>query len=169
MPVAMAQAPPPEKKPEEVKQEKKEEKVKVYEPKVYDPHAMAGAPNQEDMTVFGACCCNILSIYATWPACLGTYAKGVVVCCKVEMMMCKAGFDEGSLCQCMKSDIEIIKPTICCKLDWQLCCLDARTAVPCDDEVPCMVAFAGVSCVKDYKCHCAMGEEISDAKESEKV
>ena len=155
MPIAMAQA-PPEKKEDEPKED-----VKVYEPKVYDPLAMKGAPNPEDMKVFGACCCTILSCYAAWPACLGTYAKGVVACCKLELMMCKAATEEESLCQCMKSDIEIIKPKVCCKLQWQLCCLDDRWAMPCDEEVPCIMALCGITCAKDYKPYCAFGEEIS--------
>jgi hypothetical protein len=46
----------------------------------------------------------------------------------------------------MEGNLECIKPTTCLKLNTQQCCLDARCALPCDAEVPCLISALGLTC-----------------------
>lgn len=116
---------------------------------------MEGAPKQEDLCAFAACCCSILTCYTKVPDCLGCYNQGVFMCFELETMWCKTGANEasadGSLCLCLRGECEVIAPTTCCKLQEQLCCLNASIAFPCDQDVPCMIACLGLTCVKEYK------------------
>jgi len=53
-----------------------------------------------------------------------------------------------------------IKPTTCCKVVDRNFCLYTKYSFPCDDEVPCALAFCGLVCIKpnrqDYQpIHCA--------------
>lgn len=117
---------------------------------------LAGAPKQEDFMPCAACCCSILSCYTKFPDCIGCYDKGTFVCCEMETLWCKTGNREessdGSLCLCLSGEIEMIQPTTCCKLQIQYCCCNANMAMPCDEEVPCMITFLGITCVENYKC-----------------
>jgi hypothetical protein len=53
-------------------------------------------------------------------------------------------------CAACAGEIEGIKPEVCCKMQQQTCCINNACAMPCDDEVPCMIACLGVQCVKNY-------------------
>ena len=57
---------------------------------------------------------------------------------------------EGSLCMCVKSELECIKPTTCIKMTEQCFCLDCRCAFPCDDEVPCALTVLGLTCCLNW-------------------
>ena len=118
--------------------------------------SLPGAPKAEHLVPFAACCCSILTCYKKFPDCLGCYNKGTLTCLECEMLCCKTGMNEeasdGSLCQALAGELECIKPSTCGKLQWQLCCLNCAIAMPCDEEVPCMIAFLGITCVSDYKC-----------------
>ena len=46
----------------------------------------------------------------------------------------------------------MIKPGTCCKMQEQICCCNAAIAMPCDEEVPCMISVLGITCVNNYKC-----------------
>jgi len=126
---------------------------------------MVEGVNTDDLCSVCALCCVILSCYPKFPECLGCHAKGVMTCIELETIMCKTGVADGSICMCCKAELEIIKPTVCIKMTEQLFCLDLRCAVPCDDEVPCMIGLLGLTCVKDYKCLCKCGEKLTSSEE----
>jgi len=115
----------------------------------------------KDLCACMACFCVICSIYPKFPQCLGCHSKGNVLCCEVEGVACKTGRTDGSICMCIKSELEIIKPTVCVKMTEQCFCLDARCAVPCDEDVPCMLSFAGCTLVKNYECACKAGASLN--------
>ena len=109
--------------------------------------------------------CIVLSCYPKWPDCLGCAAKGVFLCCEIEQVLCKTGRTEGSICMCLKSEVEVIKPTVCVKCTEQLCCLDLRCSLPFDDDVPCICAVLGLTMMKDFKCLCKCGDKMGDKGE----
>ena len=137
------------------------------------------------------CCglfCAIFSAYPKFPACIGAHSKMALVCVEAEVLCCKTGsktstplprriqpnslprtVNDGSICMCLKQELEIIKPTTCVKGFVQLCCMDLRCALPCDDEVPCILAVAYITCVKNYKPVCQFGENLTsdDAKKGQ--
>ena len=119
---------------------------------------LEGAPKQEDLTPFAACCCSIVSCYLKFPDCIGCYNKGAFVCFEMETLWCQTGMNEGSsgdsLCLCLRGECEVIKPGTCCKLQEQCMCCNAAIAMPCDEEVPCMIGILGITCVKNYACVC---------------
>jgi hypothetical protein len=127
------------------------------------PHgtAMNEAVNSDDLCLFCGLCCVIGSCYTKWPECLGCANKGVLMCLEIEGAACKTGRTEGSLCVCLKGESEVIKPVTCIKCTQQLCCVDLRCALPFDAEVPCVVGFAGVQCVKEYKCACVCAPKLT--------
>ena len=99
--------------------------------------------------------------YFKSPDCIGWYSKGACVCAEIEWACCKPGKEEGSMCICAKGELEFVQPTTCVKLTCQECCLDSRCAVPCDDEVPCIIACLSLQCVRDYKCDCKFGQSLA--------
>ena len=130
---------------------------------------MAGTPQQEDMIPFGACCCSILHCYCKAPQCIGCYTQGVFTCCELETLCCKTGWgdENAAICLLGRGEAEIIAPTTCCKIQEQMCCLNAVVAMPCDEEVPCMIGLLGIVCVKDYKLVCEACKPMEE-KEVEK-
>jgi len=118
--------------------------------------SLEGAPLQEDLMPCGACCCSVLSCYLKFPDCIGCYNKGTFTCIELETLWCKTGMNENSsgdsLCLCLSGECEVIKPGTCCKLQETVCCCNAAIAMPCDEEVPCMIGLFGITCVKNYAC-----------------
>ena len=66
----------------------------------------------------------------------------------------------------MEGNLECTKPATCLKLNTQQCCLDARCALPCDAEVPCLISALGLTCIKNYECVCKCGEKLGDTAEA---
>jgi len=155
IPMVMAQVPPDNQAPDVP------EGTAVIESAIYDPTGFAEKPSPEDLYPCAACCCTLISCYCNWPKCLGCYEKGTVVCLEIEGLCCKTAVQEGALCLCTKGEVQCVKPRTCCKLESQYCCYDCRCALPCDQEVPCMVTILGLTLIKDYACKCKCGEEIA--------
>ena len=126
--------------------------------------AAEGVDPKDLCSVCGAVCI-MLSCYPKFPDCLGCASKGVFLCCEIEAVLCKTGRQDGSICMCMKSEVEVIKPTVCIKCTEQLFCLDLRCALPFDDEVPCLCAALGLTMMKDFKCLCSCGDKLGDKGE----
>jgi len=126
---------------------------------------MAEGVRKEDLKPCFAAICCICSLYPKFPDCLGAHVKGVLVCVEIESLCCKVGKADGSICMCMKNEIELIKPTTCVKMFQQFFCMDVRCAIPCDEDVPCIIAALGLTCVKNYKCICACGEALTGPAE----
>ena len=117
------------------------------------------APKQEDLCPCLSTCCVAFSLYPVYPDCLGIYCKGVACAClELEILGCKVSKSEGVLCKVCAGEINLLNPIGCCKLASQCCCIDARFAVPTDEEVPCQLACAGLVCVKSFKCICKFYE-----------
>ena len=70
-----------------------------------------------------------------------------------------------------QGEIECVKPTSCCKMETQECCLDCRIACPCDDEVPCMLNLFGWTCCRDWKvvCECCTKVQPGDEEARQHV
>lgn len=126
---------------------------------------MVEGVNTDDLVMVCAALCIICSCYPKFPDCLGAHAKAVITCMEVESLCCKVGKADGSICMCMKNEIEIVKPTTCVKQTSQFFCIDLRCAIPCDEEVPCTIGALGLICVKEYKCICKCGEKMSEKEE----
>merc|ERR1719261_1495206 len=137
-------------------------------PRIHDHRPDGRAPRHDahgDGPARGRAVCIILSCYPKVPECLGCASKGVFLCCEIEAVLCKTGRQEGSICMCMKTEVEVIKPTVCIKCTEQLLCLDLRCALPFDDEVPCVCAALGLTMMKDFKCLCSCGDKLGDKGE----
>jgi len=116
----------------------------------------------KDLITCCAMCCISMNLYCKWPDCCGCYSKGQMVCLELESLACKVGVNKGSLCMCCKQEFECIVPTTCIKMTSQFFCLDQRCAFPCDDEVPCAVAFCGLTICRNWTCHCKCLEHAAD-------
>lgn len=122
-----------------------------------------GGVNPADLTSCCALCCCICSLYCKCPDAIGCHEKGQLMCCECEQVLCKTSSQEGVLCTLMRGEVELIKPTVCCKLSQQICCNDVRCSFPCDEEVPPMLACAGLTCCKNYEMVCKCGEGVGEA------
>ena len=153
-PQNMQQAAPPPVNPNavQVKEADESDKDAPVAEAAFERTTMEGAPDPKDLYVFAACCCTVTSCYCNFPKCVSGYQKGVVMCCEAEALCCQPGQVKGSLCKIYQGECECIRPYTCCKEGCQLCCLDTKCAFPCDEEVPCMIAYMGILCVKDYEC-----------------
>merc|ERR1712110_1125319 len=80
------------------------------------------------ITIVDACCCSYDGCLFT-DGCLGCMGSSTCCCCESEF--------------CLKSGA----PTLCC-----ICC-----ALPCDDEVPCMVGTLGLICYPSFGCCRTLG------------
>lgn len=151
VPMVMVQMPP-----QSAPQPEPDPDVQIHEaePEWNTAHTMKEAPDPRELIPCCGCCCTIISCYCKWPECCGYYAKGNFVCIETEAICCKTGKREGSLCVCIRNELEIIQPTTCCKMECQPCCIDERCAIPCDKEVPCIVSVCGLTIVQDYKFVC---------------
>lgn len=91
-----------------------------------------------------AVCCEVSSLYLSFPGCLSAYSKGTCCCLETQLLCCKpmcCGSNKRKkslLCLWQRSNIMCITPTTCCKSITQCFCIDNRCAIPCDDEVPCL-------------------------------
>merc|ERR1712232_1240491 len=79
-------------------------------------------------------------------------------CCLEGEFCCKPGADMLCLgcCAC-----RCIAPSTCMKAENQCCCEVVGIAIPCDDEVPCMLACCFLDCYPKCGCCQAMGELMS--------
>lgn len=110
-----------------------------------------------------SCCCE---------SCGFTDWKGAVCAAEDENFLCqrnmaceclnlsgiKEMYDENGLCSCTEVGGGILlccgrsssaceccsMPTTCVKAKGQTCCINQKIAIPCDDEVPCMIACCNV-------------------------
>uniref|UniRef100_A0A7S3AWX0 Uncharacterized protein n=1 Tax=Haptolina ericina TaxID=156174 RepID=A0A7S3AWX0_9EUKA len=154
-------------KPKVAAQEVKEDEIPadaVVTP-AFMKTSMPEATQEEHLCPCLSCICISCNIYATFPDCVGAYVKGVCCCCECEELCCKLSRTDGSLCKCMHGEVEIIVPVTCIKSVQTCCCIDARIAIPFDEEVPCELGLMGFICVKNFECVCQVYE--THAKQSE--
>ncbi|CAK0803699.1 unnamed protein product [Prorocentrum cordatum] len=96
--------------------------------------------NDSIMVCDGCCCCYDGLLFGD--GCLGCMASETMCCLEVEYC-CKSG--APTLC-CVCCAIRCVSPTVCIKSQGQMCCLAGAAAIPCDDEVPCLVGSCGIVC-----------------------
>tara|TARA_B110001452_G_scaffold244401_1_gene228406 strand:- start:588 stop:1046 length:459 start_codon:yes stop_codon:yes gene_type:complete len=114
------------------------------------PYVAQDAVDENDLTIINSCCCITQALYTSCPDCIGCSGKGSLCCFEVDTC-CKVG--APCLC-CGCCGCKCIEPTTCLKLQKQCCCLVNNVAIPCDDEMPCMLALC---CCSMYpKCGCCM-------------
>lgn len=88
--------------------------------------------------------CCLTSCGCSWKdrvACVGLDCKGLYSpCVQVECMACKPAFDKAhpEVCcvLCQGYTYGVVPELKCCKGSEQVCCLQNRCSLPCDDEVP---------------------------------
>jgi hypothetical protein len=94
-----------------------------------------------------ALCCISTSFYVDFPEFCGASCKGDVLCCNMDMLVCKPAKAEGDICTFITGDISCICPTTCTRAQVQLCCLMSMCALPCDTELmPCQLTILGITC-----------------------
>merc|ERR1711879_222686 len=68
-------------------------------------------------------------------------------CTSEKSIFCYEGCDGICFCCCVgKQFQEIGFPKTCVKENVQCACVHFRTAIPCDEEVPCALACCGIYC-----------------------
>ncbi|CAD7940463.1 unnamed protein product [Amoebophrya sp. A25] len=125
----------------------------------------ATAVKTEDLIPIGACCCVIDSLYCTFPACLGCTCDGTLLFLQGRAAFCKPldCKDEDKRC-CAIAELQeyCVIPTRFGEGKCQICCLDRRYAIPCTDNVPCLVNSCGLNCMADFGCKIACCKTIGD-------
>merc|ERR1712146_721569 len=76
-------------------------------------------------------------------------ASSETCCCIEGEFCCKPGVEMLCLGCCA---LRLISPTTCMKVESQMCCSVAGVAIPCDDEVPCMVSLCFLHCYPQVGC-----------------
>eukprot|EP00931_Biecheleriopsis_adriatica_P027319 TRINITY_DN16454_c0_g1_i2.p1 TRINITY_DN16454_c0_g1~~TRINITY_DN16454_c0_g1_i2.p1 ORF type:complete len:153 (+),score=26.48 TRINITY_DN16454_c0_g1_i2:99-557(+) len=124
-----------------------------------------------DLVPITAYCCCIGSCYCTWPECIGCVSEGTFLCCVESMTACKP-VKQGEnnpnkvCCLCARSDIYLKPPDTCVACKGHTCCIDERCAMPCNEDVPCLCTFLGLTCCYKWKCHVACCHKISQMEEA---
>jgi len=104
-----------------------------------------------------AFCCCIRSLYCNFPECLGCQGEHECLCVECSYKRCTAGGHESALvaadttdddliCTCCASGCYLVRITTCCKCVNQYFCIEDRCSFPCDDDVPCMLAYFCIVC-----------------------
>ena len=130
----------------------------------------AEAPNEADLCPFMALGCMSVSLYPTFPDCIGSYQKGT--CCfiyQIEQICCKVSKTDGVYCKLCNGEFEIVQPSSCCKFTETVCCVDARIAIPTDEETPSQLACCGFICCKAMNCACAFYDSRAAATKTASV
>lgn len=113
-----------------------------------------GVTDVDDLCPFLAGCCFITSFYMLWPECFGVYGNMTFVCCECEVKALKISARKGDLCILLDLGCLLVEPQTCLKSVSQCCCVDFRCAIPCHEEMPCMLNICGVNCAYDGGCAC---------------
>ena len=85
---------------------------------------------------------------------IGCAAQKTVLCLECDLC-CKMG--SPCLC-CGCCAFRCVELTTCCKAQSQFCCCVAGSALPPDDEVPCMVNMCFLNCFPRIGCCMRLGD-----------
>jgi hypothetical protein len=125
--------------------------------------------------LYRACCCTIDSLYTKCPECIGCYSKRVLCCIESEFiaykpMCCNKELEKKNLCCILLSgQCSMVHLKTCCKGESQMCCIDSRFAMPCDEEVPCMFTMLPF-CLVYPGCYCCKSlNSVQSASSAGKV
>lgn len=118
-----------------------------------------GTENIYDAIPCNGFCCSMSALYCSMPACFGCSSKEECLCMKNSAVACKPMCGEAnrqnqrSCCLVSKRSVvcyDSIKTCVKC-MD-QVCCIDNRCALPCDNEVPCLyTCFPCCTCCVDWQ------------------
>mmetsp|Transcript_11780 Transcript_11780/g.35089 ORF Transcript_11780/g.35089 Transcript_11780/m.35089 type:complete len:176 (-) Transcript_11780:65-592(-) len=100
------------------------------------------AVNANELLIFSALCCVNSACYREADCC-GCSGKVSVCCLSLEHCLKPGAPCLFPLC-CL--GIKCVSPTTLLKAQSQCCCLVHSAALPCDDEVPCMLSCCFASC-----------------------
>ena len=92
-----------------------------------------------ELLPFASCCCAIYSCYNKFPDCCGIYSNTTCCCLQQELTCCKCDkelMDEDECCTMYQGKMACLEKPGCCKGVSQVCCIDGRGALPCDDVRP---------------------------------
>ena len=124
-----------------------------------------GQSDINDLIICNACACFIMSLYCKIPDCLcGSYMNSTCLCCVTDASCCKVSKADGECCLCCSQTQKCITPTTCAKCINQVFCLDIRGALPCDKDVPCIIASGGIVCCYNYACKLAFCTTLKGLK-----
>mmetsp|Transcript_31836 Transcript_31836/g.58298 ORF Transcript_31836/g.58298 Transcript_31836/m.58298 type:complete len:152 (-) Transcript_31836:158-613(-) len=129
-----------------------------------------------DLMVCAGNGCSFTSLFTKMPDCIGCKGEAIFLCLQSE----GAGFkfldkNENADQKCLllfEGSTSCIQPSTCCLIQSQMCCLDTRGALPCNDKVPCIctccpfcVLFADWKMVSsDLMCCKTVGQLTSKEK-----
>jgi len=132
---------------------------------VKDPYDKFGSrvnlEKLDDIYPFFACFCAVTSCYWIFPKCVGCSSDSVFICLEHDCNCCKVNYSKETLCKCCGCDHDIVVPYVCCKSQGQCCCLDQRIAIPCDQDVPCLLTMFGLTFVENFQFKPACCQPIS--------
>lgn len=130
-----------------------------------------GMPKLEDLYVLSACCCTINSIYWEFPQIFGAFTEQQICCVHATSAFNKPAVLKGEIYQgdntiCMSGRVALMEFShfVCCQAVSQMCCLDTRAALPCTDDVPCMLNYCCINCCYNWSpnCACTYFSQIKD-------
>ena len=101
--------------------------------------------NMDALIPYYSCCCFISSLYTDTVNCWGCTTGGQFLCFDCDVVGLKRSKEQGKICNLCSGHLDCIVPKSCCQFTSQVLCLDARAALPCTDEVPCMVNCLGLN------------------------
>ncbi len=116
--------------------------------------------NYDELLVFQGCCCNYGLCYFDFPSCVGctqvseclcighecclSSTHPPLTCDKKENMWCQIG--------CYILSIYLKAPTTCCKGSGHCCCQVGECSFPPEQDMPCICAMYGLTCVPKFGC-----------------
>jgi hypothetical protein len=121
-----------------------------------------------DLTPFSGACCFFTSCIMDPAQCFGVSVIGTLCCAKIACFGCKPTCEDPEAC-CVVAESEIVLlPINKCtgiQLKEQLCCINARCALPTDDEVPCIFAMCFITCCYKWSCKPACFKKFGELDE----
>ena len=96
-----------------------------------------------DLRVLCGACCQLSSLYCDMTNCWGCNVEGDFLCLGGHGMACKRSAKEDRWCIFVQSEFYCAKPKTCVKVQNQCFFCDNRCALPCTDQVPCIVTVLG--------------------------
>ena len=116
------------------------------------------ALNNSEIIINNTCCC-CYDGFVLYDQCFGCMQSHTVCCCEAEYCL-KSGTKPLCLFCCA---YRCVNPTVCIKVQHQMCCHAIAFAFPCDNEVPCMVGLCGLVCCPTLACCTTLGEINNDS------
>ena len=122
--------------------------------------------NMDALIPYYSCCCFIESIYTDTVNCWGCTTGGQLLFFDCDFVGLKRSKETGKVCNICSGHLDCIVPKSCCQFTSQILCCDVRAALPCTDEVPCMVNFLGLNLAykKKFIPGCCMKLEAMNKK-----